>query len=420
MSTWPTVFVRELVQADEAAIKTGPFGTQLKAAEYVEHGVPVINVRNIGFGTIRDEKLEFIDDTTANRLNSHRLRSNDIVFGRKGAVERHVLIGPNQNGWIQGSDCLRLRLNPGRIIPRFASYCLLLDHHKSWIMGQASHGATMPTLNQDIIERIELPQPPPSTQRRIVSILSAYDDLIENNTRRIAILEEMARRLFEEIQSESAPSSETMTLGEIADRVGGLVKTGPFGSQLHESDYTQEGIPVVMPKDIIGGRVSTMSIARIDEDTTKRLNHHQLLEGDIVYGRRGDIGRRALIRRRQVGYLCGTGCLRISVHGDVIAPRYLFAYLGLPEVIAEIAGKAVGATMPNLNTSILRGVQIQVPPMKAQKRYVEAAADLDDLAETLLEANQRLRAARDLLLPKLISGEIDVSRAPLPVEIAAE
>jgi type I restriction enzyme S subunit len=101
------------------------------------------------------------------------------------------------------------------------------------------------------------------------------------------------------------------TLGEVSDQVGGIIQTGPFGSQLHESDYSTEGIPVVMPKDIIEGQIVTDSIARVSPSHVERLSRHKLRSGDIVYGRRGDIGRQALIRREQEGWLCGTGCLRL-------------------------------------------------------------------------------------------------------------
>src|SRR5690349_2641413 len=110
MTARASVEIRELVLAGEAELTTGPFGTQLKAGEYVAAGVPLINVRNLGYGGIRVGDLEFLSDETAIRLGRHRLESGDIVFGRKGAVERHVFIAKEQVGWIQGSDCLRLRL----------------------------------------------------------------------------------------------------------------------------------------------------------------------------------------------------------------------------------------------------------------------------------------------------------------------
>ncbi len=108
------------------------------------------------------------------------------------------------------------------------------------------------------------------------------------------------------------------TLGEICDKVGGVIQTGPFGSQLHESDYAQDGTPVVMPKDIIEGRIDTHSVARVAPKHVERLSRHKMKPGDIVYGRRGDIGRQAVIRSEQAGWLCGTGCLRVSL-GDSAA-----------------------------------------------------------------------------------------------------
>ncbi len=94
---WRSTTIQEFVDRGEAELKTGPFGTQLHASDYVEQGTPVINVRNIGFGIIVPEKLEYISDETVNRLASHLLKADDIVFGRKGAVERHAFMALNNN-----------------------------------------------------------------------------------------------------------------------------------------------------------------------------------------------------------------------------------------------------------------------------------------------------------------------------------
>ncbi len=93
----------------------------------------------------------------------------------------------------------------------------------------------------------------------------------------------------------------TRTLGEICDDVGGIIQTGPFGSQLHESDYADDGVPVVMPKNILDGKVDISNIAFIEEADAKRLCRHRMSAGDIVYGRRGDIGRRSLIGVKESG-----------------------------------------------------------------------------------------------------------------------
>jgi len=175
--------------------------------------------------------------------------------------------------------------------------------------------------------------------------------------------------------------SVTRLLGEICDEVDGVIRTGPFGSQLHESDYRPEGVPVVMPKDIIDGKVSAAAIAKIGEEDVARLVQHKLRKGDIVYGRRGDIGRRALITDREMGWLCGTGCLRISLGATVLDPAFLYYYLGQPRVISLISNQAIGATMPNLNTSIIRNIPIFYPPLSEQRKIASILSAYDDLIE---------------------------------------
>ncbi len=170
------------------------------------------------------------------------------------------------------------------------------------------------------------------------------------------------------------------TLGKLCDQGGGEIRTGPFGSQLHQSDYSDEGIPVVMPKDIANGRVEEADIARVSPEHIERLAQHKLLVGDIVYGRRGDIGRKALVTEREAGWLCGTGCLRVTV-GSSADPRFLFYRLGHPDTVAAIQNRAVGATMPNLNTTILREVELTVPPLETQRRIASILGAYDDLIE---------------------------------------
>lgn len=117
----PSLTVGELMLNGEASLQTGPFGTQLKASEYVDDGIPVINVRNVGFGEVGAYDLEYITDAKADRLHYHVIRTGDIVFGRKGAVERYALISSKEDGWVQGSDCLRLRLRSQRVTSKYLS-----------------------------------------------------------------------------------------------------------------------------------------------------------------------------------------------------------------------------------------------------------------------------------------------------------
>jgi type I restriction enzyme S subunit len=186
------------------------------------------------------------------------------------------------------------------------------------------------------------------------------------------------------------------------------IQTGPFGSQLHQSDYSEEGFPVVMPKDIVGSTISTDSIARVPEEICYRLSRHVLQEGDIVLARRGDIGRKSLITSREAGWMCGTGCMRLRPDPEIVEPRFLFTTLGREDVMGMIAGRAQGAIMPNLNLGILFDIPIVLPPASLQQQFLKLVSPIHRQVEVLQTQAEKLRAARDLLLPRLLSGEIHI------------
>lgn len=171
------------------------------------------------------------------------------------------------------------------------------------------------------------------------------------------------------------------TLGEICERGNGNIQTGPFGSQLHQSDYKHVGTPVVMPKDIRNDKINTNTIARISEEDVERLSRHKLSKGDIVFPRRGEISKRALVTEKEEGWLCGTGCLKINVGRQIADPHFIFYYLGQKSVVAWIENQAIGATMANLNTSILKNVPVNLPSFLIQRNIVDVLSAYDKLID---------------------------------------
>lgn len=171
------------------------------------------------------------------------------------------------------------------------------------------------------------------------------------------------------------------TLGQIADEVGGSIQTGPFGSQLHQSDYQSYGIPVVMPQNIVNDKITEDSIAYVDDVMVHKLSRHVLQVGDIVYPRRGELNKRAIITERESGWLCGTGCVKISLPNSHLVPSFLFYYLKQSQVVKWIENKAVGSTMLNLNTGILRSLEVQYPNYQTQQRIAAILSSYDRLID---------------------------------------
>lgn len=167
------------------------------------------------------------------------------------------------------------------------------------------------------------------------------------------------------------------TLGLVAE----AIQTGPFGSQLHSSDYSEEGTPVIMPQDIVDWKISEDKIARVNGENVTRLKRHKCQLGDIIYPRRGDLAKCAFITSRELGWLCGTGCLKVTVDESKAIPKYVYFHLQQPYSINCIETATVGSTMPNLNTSILSKVKLRLPSLNVQKKVVEVLSEYDRLVE---------------------------------------
>ncbi|EGT0632993.1 TPA: restriction endonuclease subunit S [Citrobacter freundii] len=181
------------------------------------------------------------------------------------------------------------------------------------------------------------------------------------------------------------------TLGDLVQAGGGIIHTGPFGSQLHAADYVSEGIPCIMPANMKDNRVDLSKIAFISEGDAQRLSKYLVREGDIVYSRRGDVTLKALIGPREAGYFCGTGCLLLRP-GDKLDPDYLTYYLSTPKIQSWIISQAVGATMPNLNTGILSRIPFTGPEKATQKKISAILRTIDDKIAVNSQINAELES----------------------------
>lgn len=342
-----------------------------------------------------------------------------------------------------------------------------------------NRGAANPLITQTDLGRLEIPVPEKLVQRGIATVLRRIDDKIDLNRRINQTLEAMAQAIFKSwfvdfdpVKAKIAAKTEgrdplraamsaisgkanaeldalppeqyeqlaataalfpdemeasewgeipkgwqSSTLGEICAAYGGLIQTGPFGSQLHARDYCDEGVPVVMPQDLSGQRIQISKIARISESDAQRLQRHRMKQGDVVFSRRGDVGRHALVTKQEVGWLCGTGCLLVRPSTTSPISTYVSCALALPETLEWLLRHAVGATMPNLNTAILS----ELPMLSARSEVIAAFenffSSLVAAKNSHLSEVSTLATLRDTLLPKLLSGELPVADAMVAADV---
>lgn len=427
MTSYPFRTVAELESLGEASLQTGPFGTQLKASEYVDEGIPVINVRNIGFGGVRKEDLEYLNEVKAEKLHQHRLRKGDIVFGRKGAVERHALIDELVDGWIQGSDCLRLRIKSQDVSERYLSHYFKTQAHQDWMRALCSFGATMNSLNQDIVRRISFPAPPIKTQKKIAAILSAYDELIKNNQWRIVLLEKIAEEIYREwfIRFRFPGHKKIKTVKGIPDgwQMEKLERTFKFtggGTPTKEVDryWTDGDVNWFTPSDITAaqGMFLEHSGEQCSEEGFNNSSAKMFPAYSIMLTSRATIGA--------IGINLTPACTNQGFITCVPNSRYplpfLYHWLKLSKPYFELLSS--GATFAELTKGTFKKIEILTPPEPLVSKFDELESPIFKAIEMHQRQNIKLNATRNQLLPRLISGKLSVENLDIqfPPSMAEE
>jgi type I restriction enzyme, S subunit len=194
----------------------------------------------------------------------------------------------------------------------------------------------------------------------------------------------------------------SITLGQACKE---KIKTGPFGSQLHAHEYVESGIPVIMPKDLLNGNIIIDKAARISQEKADVLSKHKLENGDLIFSRRGNVTCAAIVTVKEVGCICGTGCLRVRLDKNCVSPPFLNALIQNENVKDWLESNAVGQTMLNLNTTILSNLPIQIPPLLEQCRIAEVLGVWDESIDLLERLIGRIRSRKQGLMQQLLTGK---------------
>ena len=186
---------------------------------------------------------------------------------------------------------------------------------------------------------------------------------------------------------------EKVKLGEISF----CIQPGPFGSQVHNSDYAHEGTPIIMPKDMVDGHIRHTGLIRVPEEHVARLQRHQVCAGNLMVARKGDVRKCVYITENENGWLTGSDCLKVALNENVCFPKYIYYQLRSPYIGRWLEQISIGATMPSINTGLLSGIEMYLPSLEIQRRIADILSTYDDLIENnrkqiklLEEAAQRL------------------------------
>ncbi len=404
---WKSVKLKELCREITVGF-VGPMATK-----YAEKGIPFLRSQNIQPFRLELSSIKFISPEFHKKLKKSALYPGDVVVVRTGYPGTACVIPPK----LPVSNCADLVIfrPSSQLDPHYLTYMFNSNLGRSRVAGNLV-GVAQQHFNIGVAKEMVINIPPLPTQHKIASILSAYDDLIENNTRRIAILEEMAQSLYREwFVHFRFPGYEKKRLVESEL---GLIPEGWEVVKLSRVVETQYGYTEsaseskIGPKYLRGMDINKTSYIQwdsvpycpIDESNYAK---YKLSPGDIVVIRMADPGKVGIVEK-QIDAVFASYLIRLHITYKSLSPYYLFYFLLSDKYQSYVTGASTGTTRKSASAGVITDIDMIIPADDIRNLFERQISVLRQMLNNLLEKNAILRQTRDLLLPKLISGGVDV------------
>ena len=393
--------------------------TMSAAARNGADKTPFLRTSNILWDEI---DLSSVDEMSIpdRELPGKLLRRGDLLVCEGGEIGRAAIWEGTVETMSFQNHVHRLRPVAPNVEPRFYVFFLQSAFTQLGIYEGAGNKTTIPNLSRSRLAELDVPQPPLAEQQAITHVLGRVRDAIKLRERSIAATQALRRAAMQTLftrglrgdapkETEIGPVPESWkhtTLGDLCDGPEGTIQTGPFGSQLHKDDYQETGVPVVNPTHLNAGRIDHENVPRISNENANRLERHRLCVDDIVFARRGQIGRMARVTEAEDGWLCGTGSFLVRARQPSVDNRFLHYQLSTEPISRWLIAHAAGAIMPNLNNIVLRQVPVFLPSVDEQSKIAAIVDTIDHKVDLHLRKRVVLEELFKALLHKLMTGEI--------------
>ena len=374
-------------------------------------GYPLIRTPNVGKGRLDLNGVHRVSESVyKQRIQRGAPRANDLIFAREAPAGNVALVQENQTVCL-GQRTVLIRPNVQKVNPQYLVYYLLSPKPQHELLGTAN-GATVAHVNLPAIRNLKIELPEKSVQDKIGTILVTYDDLIENNQKQIKLLEEVAQRLYKEwFVDLRFPGHENTKIvdgvpeGWQYEKLGDLVKTTSGGTpSRRKSEYYVNGnIRWIKTKEL-NDRFIFETEEHITEDAVKNSSAKVLPEGALIVAMYGaTIGKIGITAAEMA---CNQACCAFISFDDMISKEYLYCWLMDNREYLVSQGK--GAAQSNLSQEMIRNFSLLCPDKKVIKNFTEIVTTMLENKRVLENKILMLSKARDDLLPKLMSGEVEV------------
>jgi len=376
--------------------------------QYVDEGIPFLRSQNILPFRITTDNLKFISTSFHQRLRKSALRPGDVAVVRTGYPGTAAVV-PD---WLVEANCADLVvITPGSELDAFF---LAAVFNSTWgvaSVGGALVGSAQQHFNIGAARRLELHVPPLQTQRKITAILSAYDDLIENNNRRIKLLEEMFHRIHREwFVDFRYPGHEDVPI--VDSRLGAIPERWRWTELRELAAESRIGVDpgTVDPATPYIGleHMPERSIAIAEWGLASQAGSqkYEFKMGDVLFGKIRPYFHKVAVP--PVEGICSTDAIVIRSRAPSLSGLVL-AVVSSDAFVEEAVQTSQGTKMPRANWNVLERYPVALPPQSLIESFGSFMDDTVAVIHRLVMSNRNLGAARDLLLPRLVSGEIDVT-----------
>ncbi|MDU8689802.1 restriction endonuclease subunit S [Faecalibacterium prausnitzii] len=389
-------FLREL-----ADIQTGPFGSQLHKEDYVADGTPIVTVEHLGNKMFSEQNLPRVSNTDKNRLKKYVLKQGDIVFSRVGSVDRCSYVDQKHDGWMFSGRCLRVRPT-SEIDSEYLYYYFCLEETKQFVRNIAV-GATMPSINTKLLGEVVVTFPELEQQKRISGILSAIDSKIEVNQKINDNLQQQAQALFKSWFLNYEPWDGTAPNSWLHGKLGDYANIKRGGSPRPIQEYLSDsGLRWLKISDVTG--LQTPFIIDIkDHIIEEGLKKTVFLKaGSLVLSNSATPGIPKIL---DVDSCIHDGWLYFPE--SRFSNEYLYLYFKY--IRQQLVNLSNGSVFNNLKTDILKGYPTILPDEETLQRFDGIIKPMFLQMQNLTRESHDLMDLRDTILPRLMSGELDVS-----------
>lgn len=352
-------------------------GFAFKSDNYISDntlGARVIRITNVQKGQIIDNDPKFYPFSLLDKLDNYKINENDILMSLTGNVGR-VGRFPKEMlpAYINQRIC-RIMPNDSRLDVNYLFQFLNNDSFETEAMRNSS-GAAQLNLSSKWLNNFEIPLPSLAEQKAIAEKLDKAQEIIRYNEETIAQYDALTQSLFIDMFGDPVKNEkgwEKVKLGDYCEKI----QIGPFGSQLHLSDYIEFGIPLINPTNIKASYIDYSDSVKISLEKYNSLPNYHLKENDIIMARRGDLSKIGLIDNLQDKSFCGTGSLFLRLKNNLNS-TFIIKVLKDKSTIDYLYNNAQGVTMPNLNKKIVFNIPFILPPVSLQNQFAERVAVIE-------------------------------------------